>query len=96
MSANNRHIRGGETTPRRRGRFRLSRRDTLKAMGTGLGMLALPELLEAAGPNPLAPKPPHFKARAKRVIHIYLNGGPSQVDTWDPKPELSKSGITRK
>src|SRR6516165_8056294 len=40
--------------------------------------------------NPLAPRPPHFVARAKHVIHIYLNGGPSQVDTFDPKPLLKK------
>jgi hypothetical protein len=38
----------------------------------------------------LSPRPPHFAPRAKHVIHIYLNGGPSQVDTWDPKPELTK------
>jgi hypothetical protein len=40
--------------------------------------------------NPLAPRPPHFAARVKHVIHIYLNGGPSQVDTFDPKPHLKK------
>ena len=40
--------------------------------------------------NPLLPKQPHFAAKAKRVIHLYMNGGPSQVDTFDPKPELTK------
>src|SRR4029078_223233 len=40
--------------------------------------------------NPLAPRAPQFSARAKHVIHIYLNGGPSQVDTFDPKPFLRK------
>ena len=40
--------------------------------------------------NPLAPQAPHFPAKAKHVIHIYLNGGPSQVDTFDPKPLLKK------
>jgi len=40
--------------------------------------------------NPLAPRPPHFPAKAKRVIHIFANGGPSQVDTFDPKPALTK------
>jgi Protein of unknown function (DUF1501) len=40
--------------------------------------------------NPLAPRAPHFPAKAKHVIHIYLNGGPSQVDTFDPKPLLNK------
>src|SRR5437588_4377018 len=44
----------------------------------------------AAVNNPLAPRATHFSARAKHVIHIYLNGGPSQVDTFDPKPLLKK------
>ncbi|MDP6448199.1 MAG: DUF1501 domain-containing protein, partial [Pirellulaceae bacterium] len=70
-----------------------SRRDCLRTMGTGLGLLALPDLLHAA--NPLAPKQPHFAARAKHIIHVYLNGGPSHVDTWDPKPELTKWGGKR-
>jgi len=45
---------------------------------------------KAPAPNPLTPKAPHFRARAKHIIHVYLNGGPSQVDTWDPKPTLMK------
>src|SRR5262245_31358845 len=40
--------------------------------------------------HPLAPRAPQFPAKAKHVIHIYLNGGPSQVDTFDPKPLLTK------
>ncbi|MDB6029250.1 MAG: hypothetical protein JWM68_5473, partial [Verrucomicrobiales bacterium] len=40
--------------------------------------------------SPLAPKNPHFAAKAKRVIHIFAQGAPSQVDTWDPKPSLAK------
>ena len=40
--------------------------------------------------NPLAPKAPHFPAKAKRVIHFFLNGGPSHVDTFDPKPALER------
>jgi hypothetical protein len=40
--------------------------------------------------NPLAARPPHFAPRARHVIHIYLNGGPSQVDTFDPKPLLNR------
>ncbi len=40
--------------------------------------------------NPLAPKQPHFPAKAKHIIHIFASGGPTQVDTWDPKPELTK------
>jgi hypothetical protein len=40
--------------------------------------------------NPLAPRPGHFPAKAKRIIHLWMNGGPSQVDTFDPKPALEK------
>jgi len=53
------------------------------------GVLA-PELRAGEAINPLAPKGPQFPARAKRVIHIFLNGGPSHVDTFDPKPALEK------
>ena len=49
-----------------------------------------PEARAAESVNPLAPKAPQFAARAKRVIHIFLNGGPSHVDTFDPKPALEK------
>jgi hypothetical protein len=74
----------------------LTRRDLLQRTATGFGLIGLASLMndqnllatpEAAG-NPLAPKPPHFPARAKRIIHVFMNGGPSQVDTFDPKPEL--------
>ncbi len=77
----------------------LTRRQMLRQMGTGLGALGLIGVLERAGvlapsasaaANPLAAKPPQFRARARHVIHIYLNGGPSQVDTFDPKPALLK------
>ncbi|MEZ6141862.1 MAG: DUF1501 domain-containing protein [Zavarzinella sp.] len=72
----------------------ITRRDLLATVGTGLGLLALPTLLQAdplsAGSNPLAPRKPPFAAKAKHIIHIYLNGGPSQVDTWDYKPQLQK------
>ena len=75
-----------------------SRRNLLTRMGTGLGMLGMVGLLSdegrlLAGPgesSPLAPRQPHFPAKAKHVVHIYLNGGPSQVDTFDPKPLLAK------
>jgi hypothetical protein len=79
----------------------VTRREWLGTMGTGLGLLALPGLLQAeslqsiAQRDPLAPRAPHFPARAKHIIHIYLNGGPSHVDTWDPKPELTKWGGKR-
>ena len=72
-----------------------SRRDLLRTTGTGLGLLALPALLnadEVSASNPLAVRSPHFASRAKHLVHIYLNGGPSQVDTWDPKTELTKWG----
>ena len=76
----------------------LSRREALGRCGTGLGMLGLSALMsdtgllaaESKGVNPLAPKAPPLPAKAKRVIHIFLNGGPSHVDTFDPKPILAK------
>jgi hypothetical protein len=70
-----------------------TRRQLLQRSGTGLGMLGLAGLLadEAkASTNPLAPKVAHFPAKAKHVIHLFMNGGPSQVDTFDPKPALEK------
>src|SRR5438876_3761992 len=71
-----------------------TRRTLLKRVGTGLGMIGLAGLLESDTPrasaaNPLAPRQPHFAPRAKRVIHLFMNGGPSQVDTFDPKPALA-------
>lgn len=75
----------------------LNRRQMLTRTGTGLGLLGLHTLLSSAAEpagqpsfSPLASRQPHFPARAKHIIHIYLNGGPSQVDTFDPKPLLSK------
>jgi hypothetical protein len=61
----------------------------------GVGLLGLAALLHeedarAAAPDPLAPKKPHFPARAKHVVHLFMNGGPSHVDTFDPKPLLAK------
>jgi hypothetical protein len=67
-----------------------SRRDLLTRSGLGFGALALADLLHAEAPNPLAPKRPHFPAKAKHVVHLFMNGGPSQVDTFDPKPLLDK------
>jgi len=52
--------------------------------------LLLPSAQAAENINPLSPKASHFPARAKRVVHIFLNGGPSHVDTFDPKPMLEK------
>jgi hypothetical protein len=78
-----------------------SRRDFLRRSGTGFGALALAGLVagdhafgdgigNASSPNPMAPKTPHFAPKAKAVIHLFMNGGPSQVDTFDPKPALEK------
>ncbi|HUS36327.1 MAG TPA: DUF1501 domain-containing protein [Verrucomicrobiae bacterium] len=71
-----------------------TRREMLQRAGGGLGWLALASMLgrdnSAAILNPLAPKAPHFKPRAKSVIWIFANGGPSHVDTWDYKPGLAK------
>ncbi len=74
----------------------LTRRDLLRRTGTGLGLLGLAGLLAdtgelgAASLDPLAPRPTHFPGKARRIIHVYLNGGPSQIDTFDPKPLLKK------
>jgi len=67
-----------------------SRREMLGRAGTGMGLLALGAMAPpaSAASGSLAPKAPHHRPRAKRIIHIFLNGGPSQVDTFDPKPRL--------
>ena len=76
----------------------LSRRELLRVSSAGFGSVALAGLLgeqqlraaAAAGANPLAVKEPHFPARAKRVIFLFMHGGPSQVDTFDYKPLLKR------
>jgi hypothetical protein len=74
----------------------LTRRDWLRRMGMGFGSLGLIDLLarqgmlEASPTSPLAPRRPQFAGKAKRVIHIFANGGPSHVDTFDPKPMLAR------
>src|SRR5437762_8059601 len=74
----------------------MSRRELLCRGGMGMGALMLADLMgQALGDdsptlNPLSPKKGHFPGKAKRVIHIFANGGPSQVDTFDPKPALQK------
>ena len=65
----------------------LSRRDWLLSAGGGFGALALNAL--QAAENPLAAKKPQFPARAKRVIFLFMEGGPSHLDTFDPKPLLN-------
>jgi hypothetical protein len=73
----------------------LTRRQLLNRVGMGFGSLALGNLLgtgsAAAAPlNPLAVRSPGFTPKAKRVVHLFMNGGPSHVDTFDPKPMLTK------
>jgi hypothetical protein len=77
----------------------LTRRELLQRAGLGMASLGLAGLLipEAGAAlstdravSPLAPKKPHFPGKAKRVIHLFMNGGPSHVDTFDPKPALAK------
>ncbi len=80
----------------------LTRRELLRRSGMGMGMLALAGLFADDGSlvssaqaatgyaNPLAPRAPHFPGTARRVIHLFMNGGPSHVDTFDPKPALTR------
>ena len=75
----------------------ISRRELLSRCGMGLGALALADMFPQAAHgspsvNPLLPKPAPNPAKAKHVIHLFMNGGPSHVDTFDPKPELQKRG----
>ena len=78
-----------------------TKRDFLIRTGMGFGAMSLASMFgvnpflpggahAATLTSPLASKQPHFKAKAKSVIHIFAEGGPSQVDTWDPKPTLSQ------
>src|SRR5262245_3878599 len=70
---------------------RLTRRELLRQSSIGFGSLALAALLgDDAMANPLANRQPHFSARAKRVIFLFMHGGPSQVDTLDYKPLLAR------
>jgi hypothetical protein len=90
-----------EHTPRLEDAF-LTRREALQRTGMGMGALCLATMLGQtayANPvaqsavsirSPLAPKQPQFKVKAKHIIHIFAGGGPSHVDTWDPKPSLAK------
>src|SRR3954451_2777778 len=73
-----------------------SRRRFLTSSASGVGLLALASLLRDEGllaaeaVNPLAPKAPHFAPKAKACICFYLEGAPSQIDLWDPKPKLNE------
>ncbi len=77
----------------------MTRREALKKTGAGFGMVGLANMIAehvqagsigASGEASLEPKKPHFAPKAKQVIFLFLNGGPSQVDTFDPKPMLDK------
>src|SRR5437764_14140899 len=74
----------------------INRREMLQALSCGFGFTALSGLATrqalAAAANPLAPKAPHFPARAKRVIFMYMQGAPSQHETFDYNPELASAG----
>ena len=80
-------------------RSSISRREMLNRMGAGFGSLGLAAMLAqdstalaapAHNTAPLAPKIPHFAPKAKRVIQLFMPGGPSQVDTFDYKPEIAR------
>lgn len=74
----------------------ISRREALLRSGTGFGSLAIADLManeskaEVEKTDPLAPKKSHYPSKAKHVVHLFMNGGPSHVDTFDPKPMLDK------
>src|SRR6185295_14963556 len=78
----------------------LTRRELLARSGMGFASLGLAGLMAGEGRAvpvsadrsvaPLAPRRPHFPAKAQRVIHLFMNGGPSHVDTFDPKPSLAR------
>jgi hypothetical protein len=77
----------------------LTRREMLARMGAGFGSLGLAGMMADAGlsaapaassASPLTPRPPHFAPKAKRVIQLFMPGGPSHVDTFDYKPEIEK------
>ena len=71
----------------------VGRRHFLQLAGSGFGSLALNAMLRAGAPKPadtFAVKKPHFDAKAKAVIFLFMEGGPSHIDLFDPKPELTK------
>jgi hypothetical protein len=68
----------------------MTRRAMLRASGCGFGYLGLLGLLAGEPGNPLAPRAPHFPPRAKRAIFLFMHGGPSSIDTFDPKPRLDR------
>ncbi|HTD67297.1 MAG TPA: DUF1501 domain-containing protein [Candidatus Limnocylindria bacterium] len=98
MNATNKYLAEHSAKPED---FFLTRRKFLQRAGMGFGALSLATLMgeslfspsaaaAAEVMSPLAPKSPHFPAKAKHVVHIFAQGAPSHVDTWDPKPMLTK------
>lgn len=75
-------------------KLRVLRRWFLEECGVGMGSLALASLMQGAtvptAVNPLAPKAPHFKPKAKRVIYLFMAGAPSHLELFDNKPQLAK------
>src|SRR5215212_890340 len=71
-------------------RSALSRRKMLGRLAGGFGLVGLAGLLGPQSVLGALPAQPHARARAKRVIFLFMNGGPSHVDTFDPKPALKK------
>src|SRR5581483_4328200 len=85
--------RGRPMAPRDERLRHITRRHFLKESQAGLGALALASLLSRdtkAADDPLAPRPPHFPPKAKRVIYLHLTGSPPHLDLFDYKPELVK------
>ena len=75
----------------------VTRRHFLRDCGVGLGKIALASLLtdslRAAPANLLAPRQPHFTGKAKRVIHLFMAGAPSQLELFDNKPEIGRAHV---
>jgi hypothetical protein len=71
-------------------RAAMTRRGVLSTMGSGFGLLSLGALLAPEAGAEAGARGPHFAPKAKRVVYLFLNGGPSQVDTFDPKPMLTR------
>ena len=71
-------------------RYARNRRELLKDCFCGMGSLAFASMMAEAAEGPLSPKPSHHPAKAKAMIFVYMAGGPSHLETWDPKPLLNK------
>src|SRR3954451_13392147 len=72
----------------------MNRRKMLQTLSGGFGYMALAGMCAEAAGNPMAPKAPHFPAKAKRVIFLFMEGGPSQYETFEDNPELAAAGAS--